>query len=152
MNLRASLARLAWLLAGMAMLCLPARADPLLTYPLKIGAHEIRAEVANTEDSRRQGLMFRERLGENAGMIFLYPQPEVTAMWMKNTRVPLSVAFLDRNGRILNIEDMAPFSEDAHASKGEAAYALEVNRGWFSRRGIKAGDRVDGIAKLPAAK
>lgn len=146
------IARLAWFLAGMVILMGSAFADPLLTYPLRIGKHEIRAEVANTEDSRRQGLMFRERLGENTGMIFLYPKPEVTAMWMKNTRIPLSVAFIDGNGRILNIEDMAPFSEDAHASRGEAAYSLEVNRGWFARRGIKAGDRVEGLAKLPAAK
>jgi len=146
------IAKLAGLLAGMVALVGTALADPLLTYPLKIGNQEIRAEVANTEDSRRQGLMFRERLGENAGMIFLYPVPEVTAMWMKNTRIPLSVAFIDRNGRILNIEDMAPLSEDAHASRGEAAYALEVNRGWFGKRGIKAGDRVEGLGKLPPAK
>jgi uncharacterized membrane protein (UPF0127 family) len=77
-------------------------------------------------------------------MIFLYPQPEVTAMWMKNTRIPLSVAFIDGQGRIINIEDMAPFSEDAHASRGEAAYSLEVNRGWFGKRGIKAGSRLRG--------
>ncbi len=144
--------KLASLLAGMTLLLGSAAADPLLTYPLKIGNHEIRAEVANTEDSRRRGLMFRDRLSENAGMIFLYPVAEVTAMWMKNTRIPLSVAFIDRNGRILNIEDMAPFSEDAHTSRGEAAYSLEANRGWFSKRGIKAGDRVEGLGKLPPAK
>ena len=146
------IAKLANLLAGMVFLFGSALADPLLTYPLKIGNHGIRAEVANTEDSRRQGLMFRDRLGDGAGMIFLYPVPEVTAMWMKNTRIPLSVAFIDRGGRILNIEDMAPFSEGAHASRGEAAYALEVNRGWFSKRGIKAGDRVEGLDRLPPAK
>jgi len=144
--------RLAWLLAGLAALAGPALADPLLTFPLKIREHEIRAEVANTEESRRQGLMFRERLGENSGMVFLYPVTEITAMWMRNTRIPLSVAFIDGGGRILNIEDMTPLSEDAHASRGPAAYALEVNRGWFARRGIKAGDRVEGLGKLPAAK
>jgi uncharacterized membrane protein (UPF0127 family) len=127
-----------------------AMADPLLTYPLKIRGHEIRAELAHTEAARRQGLMYRERLAENGGMIFVYPVPEVTAMWMKNTRVPLSVAFIDAKGRILNIEDMTPFSEQAHASKGPAAYSLEVNRGWFARRGIKAGDRVEGLSGLPA--
>lgn len=145
-------ARLANALASAAILIGSAQADPLLTYPLKIRNHEIRVEVADTEDARRQGLMFRERLGENAGMIFLYPQAEVTAMWMRNTRMPLSVAFIDGRGRILNIEDMVPFSEDAHSSRGAAAYALEVNRGWFGKRGIRAGDRVEGLSKLPPAK
>lgn len=126
-----------------------ATADPLLTYPLKIRNHEIRAELAHTEATRRQGLMHRERLPENGGMIFVYPVPEVTAMWMKNTRVPLSVAFIDAKGRILNIEDMEPFTEDAHASRGPAAYSLEVNRGWFAKRGIRAGDRVEGLSGLP---
>ena len=124
-------------------------ADPLLTYTLRIRNHEIRAEAANTEESRRRGLMFRDRLGENSGMVFSYPEAGVNAMWMKNTRIALSVAFIDRNGRILNIEDMEPFSEQAHASAGEAAYALEMSRGWFRKRGIKAGDRVEGLQRLP---
>lgn len=124
-------------------------ADPLLTYPLRIRNHEIRAELANTEESRRLGLMFRDRLGDNSGMVFTYPDGGVNAMWMKNTRIPLSVAFISRNGRILNIEEMEPFSEQAHASAGEAAYALEMNRGWFSKRAIKAGDRVEGLQRLP---
>jgi hypothetical protein len=124
-------------------------ADPLLTYPLRIKNHEIRAEVANTEEGRRRGLMFRDRLGDDSGMVFSYLEAGVNAMWMKNTRIPLSVAFIDRNGRILNIEDMEPFSEQAHASAGEAAYALEMSRGWFSKRGIKGGDRVEGLQRLP---
>ena len=126
-----------------------APADPLLTYPLRIRNHEIRAEVANTEASRRRGLMFRDRLGENSGMVFSYPEAGVNAMWMKNTPIALSVAFIDRNGRILNIEDMDPFSEKTHASAGDAAYALEMNRGWYRKRRIKAGDRVDGLQRLP---
>ena len=124
-------------------------ADPLLTYPLRIKNHEIRAESANTEESRLRGLMFRDRLGDNSGMVFSYPKAGVNAMWMKNTRIPLSVAFIDRNGRILNIENMQPFSEQAHSSAGEAAYALEMNRGWFSKRAIKTGDRVEGLHRLP---
>lgn len=141
-----------WLLAPAFFLPLAAYPDPLLTYPLKIRTHEIRAELANTEPSRRQGLMHRERLGENAGMLFVYAEPELAAMWMKNTRIPLSVAFIDGRGRILNIADMEPHSEQAHASKGMASYALEVNRGWFGKRGIRAGDRVEGLEKLPAAQ
>ena len=96
--------------------------------------------------------MYRDRLPENTGMIFLYPKKALAAMWMKNTRIPLSVAFIDETGRILNIEDMTPHSEQSHASRGDAAYALEVNLGWFGKRGIKAGDRVLGLDKLPPAK
>ena len=129
-----------------------AYADPLITYPLRIKKHEIRAEVANTEQDRLRGLMFRDKLAENSGMIFLYPRPEASAMWMKNTRIPLSVAFIDANGRILNIAEMEPFSEEAHASSGAAAYALEMNRGWFTKQGIKAGDRVEGLKQLPRAR
>ena len=69
-------------------------------------------------------------------------------MWMKNTYVALSVAFIDRDGRIINIEDMEPLTEDSHQAIGAAKYALEVNRGWFRKRGIKPGDRVEGIDKI----
>ncbi|MEO8003979.1 MAG: DUF192 domain-containing protein [Betaproteobacteria bacterium] len=127
-------------------------ADPLFTFPLRIKNHEVRAEIANSEQDRLHGLMFREKLAENGGMIFLYPHPEVTAMWMKNTRVPLSVAFIGTDGRILNIADMEPYSEQAHPSAGVAAYALEMNRGWFSKLGIRPGDVVEGLKALPPAK
>ncbi len=129
-----------------------ARADPLLTFPLRIKSHEIRVEVANTEKSMRTGLMFRDRLAEDSGMIFVYSLPDIQAMWMKNTRIPLSVAFADTNGRILNIEDMEPLSEKAHRSRGAAAYALEMNRGWFSQHGIGPGDRIEGLERLPRPK
>lgn len=152
MKMRVSFRVTSWLLVPALMLSFYAVADPLLTFPLRIRGHDIRAELAHTDATRRQGLMHRERLAENSGMLFIYNEPEAAAMWMKNTRIPLSVAFLDGQGRILNIEDMEPFSEQAHASKGIASYALEVNRGWFSKRGIRAGERVDGLAKLPAPK
>jgi uncharacterized membrane protein (UPF0127 family) len=126
--------------------------DPLFTYPLRIKNHAVRAEIANSEQDRLHGLMFREKLAENGGMIFLYPQPEVTAMWMKNTRLPLSVAFIGTDGRILNIADMEPYSEQAHPSTGVAAYALEMNRGWFAKLGIRPGDVVEGLKALPPAK
>ena len=129
-----------------------ARADPLVTYPLRIKKHEIRAEVAGTEQDRLRGLMFRDRLAENSGMIFLYPRAEATAMWMKNTRIALSVAFIDARGRILNIADMEPYSEEAHPSSGAAAYALEMNRGWFRKLGIRAGEVVEGLKTLPPAQ
>lgn len=126
--------------------------DPLLTYPLTIKGHTVRAEVANTPDSRRLGLMFREQMPENTGMVFVYEAEGRHAMWMKNTLIPLSVAFIDRHGRIINIEDMEPQTEDAHAARAEAAYSLEVNQGWFKRRGIKAGDRVVGLDRLPPSQ
>ena len=128
------------------------QADPLITYPLRIKKHEIRVEVANTEQDRLRGLMFRDKLAENSGMIFLYPRAEASAMWMKNTRIALSVAFIAANGRILNIAGMEPYSEEAHPSSGAAAYALEMNRGWFKKQGIKAGDLVEGLKNLPPAQ
>ena len=142
--------RVVALLAATVFLSPPGLADPLVTYPLKIRKHEIRAEIANTEQQRLKGLMYRDRLADDAGMIFSYPRPEVTAMWMKNTRIALSVAFIDAGGRILNIADMEPYSEQAHPSSGPAAYALEVNRGWFRKQGIKPGDVVEGLKALPA--
>ena len=147
--MRSCLANLALMLA---VATAPALADPLITYPLRIKKHEIRAEVAVTEQERRQGLMFRDKLAENSGMLFLYPRPEVSAMWMKNTKIALSVAFIDAHGRILNIAEMEPFSEEAHASSGAAAYALEMNGGWFRKLGIKPGDHVEGLHKLPRAQ
>jgi uncharacterized membrane protein (UPF0127 family) len=125
------------------------RADPLLTYPLKIKGHALRVEVARTEEEMRKGLMFRRELGENNGMVFVYEREERWAMWMKNTYVPLSVAFMDREGKILNIEDMEPLTLDSHQAAAAARYALEMNRGWFQKRGIKPGDRVLGLDKLP---
>ncbi len=136
----------------MSCLLIPGRAlhaDPLLTYPLRISGHSLRAEVANTEDTRLKGLMFRRSLAESQGMIFVYSEEGRHAMWMKNTLVPLSVAFIDRDGRILNIEQMEPHSERSHASRGSAKYALEMNRGWFEGRGIKPGMRVEGLKNLP---
>jgi uncharacterized membrane protein (UPF0127 family) len=145
--LRAAASLAACLLAALS--AVPAtHADPLLTYPLKIKGHALRAELARTEEEKRTGLMFRRQLGENSGMVFTYESEGRWAMWMKNTYVPLSVAFIDRNGRILNIEDMQPLTLDSHESAGPAKYALEMNQGWFAKRGIKAGDRVEGLEKL----
>ena len=127
-------------------------ADPLLTYPLKIRGHVIRVEVANSEDTRRTGLMFRDALAENQGMLFVYETQGKHAMWMKNTLIPLSVAFIDRSGRIINIEDMQPQTEDAHGARANAAFSLETNQGWFKKRGIKAGDRVQGLERVPPSQ
>jgi hypothetical protein len=127
---------------------MPSWSDPLVTYPLKIKGHPVRAELANTDQARMTGLMFRESLPENSGMLFVYEHDGVYAMWMKNTYVPLSVAFIDRHGVILNIEDMEPQTLDSHGSAGAARYSLEMNQGWFKKRGIKKGDKVLGLEKL----
>lgn len=116
---------------------------------LSIAGHKLRAEVAATPDVRSQGLMFRERLEANRGMLFVFPETTTQSMWMMNTLIPLSVAFIGPDGRILNILDMAPQTSDIHSSEGPAAYALETNRGWFAERGIRRGARVEGLESAP---
>jgi uncharacterized membrane protein (UPF0127 family) len=135
-------------LAGALLLAGTAQADPLLTFPLKIRGHGLRVELADTDESRRTGLMHRRSMAENQGMLFVYEQPGLHAMWMKNTLIPLSVAFIDRDGRIINVEDMAPQTLDSHGAAAEASYSLEMNLGWFSRRGVRPGDRVEGIGAI----
>jgi len=144
-----SLIRSFFLAATLMLCCAAAHADPLLTYPLTIKGHTLRTELARTEDEKRTGLMFRKQLAENSAMLFVYEREGVWAMWMKNTYVPLSVAFIDRHGVIVNIEDMQPLTQDSHEAAGPVKYALEVNQGWFAKRGIKRGARVEGLDKIP---
>ena len=113
--------------------------------PLTIGGKTIKVEVARTEKEQERGLMFRERMGKDEGMLFVYEREERLSFWMKNTRLPLSIAFIDKGGRIVDIQDMEPFSLDTHTSAYPARYALEMNRGWFAREGIKVGD----LMKIP---
>lgn len=119
---------------------------------LSLGQHQITAEVAANERDRMTGLMHRRMLPENRGMIFVFPQTDLHAMWMMNTYVPLSVAFLDERGVIINIEDMQPLTQDSHAAAKPAKYALEMNRGWFKKRGIKPGAKVEGIERAGPAR
>lgn len=118
---------------------------------LTAGMHVVRAEVAARDQDRQQGLMFREKMGRNEGMLFIFDQPQKICMWMKNTLLPLSVAFLDQKARIINIEDMTPHSLDSHCAKQPAYYALEMNRGWFREKNIKPGMGIGGVP-LPADK
>jgi len=126
-----------------------AAADALPTVPLSINDHKITAEVAATPEQRSTGLMHRFSLRPDHGMIFVFERPERQSFWMKNTFIPLSIAFIAPDGRIINIDDMAPHDENTHWSKGPALYALEMRKGWFAERGIRAGDVVKG---LPAPK
>lgn len=115
------------------------------TTQLNIGIHLIKAEVAQTEAEREQGLMFREKMGDNEGMLFLFGAPAGVCMWMKNTLIPLSVAFMDEKGVIINIEEMKEQTLDSHCAKRGATYALEMNKGWFKQKNIKPGTRIDGL-------
>lgn len=143
---RAILALLAvalWLLMPLAARA----ADSLPTTTLSVAGHKLTAEIAVTPDQRATGLMNRFSLQPDHGMLFVFERPETLHFWMKNTYIPLSIAFLSADGRILNIEDMAPQTETTHASRGPALYALEMRKGWFAQRGVKAGDLVEGIGR-----
>jgi len=118
---------------------------------LGAGMHLIRAELAADDPSRMRGLMFRKSLGPNEGMLFVFDETTTHCMWMKNTYVPLSVAFLDERARVINIADMTPHSEESHCATRPARYALEMERGWFAARGIGSGFTIRGIV-APARK
>ena len=143
-SLVAGIAASAWL-ASLALAQMP-------MMELSAGIHLIRAEVAHTFETRAQGLMHRRSLGPNEGMLFVFPRAEVQCMWMKNTMVPLSVAFMDEKGKIVSISDMQPQTETPHCAAAPAKFALEMSRGWFSARGIKAGASILGPDKAPAAR
>jgi len=140
-------------LFALAMLgALAANAAELPTIPLTINKHAITVEVASTQPERETGLMNRFSLRADQGMLFVFDGPQPVVMWMKNTYAPLSVAFMDSTGKILNIEDMQPQTLETHPSAGPALYALEMRKGWFKERGIKAGAKVEGLDKAPRGK
>lgn len=116
---------------------------------LSVGMHRIEAEVAADQQNRMVGLMNRKAMAPQRGMLFVFPQQNTHCMWMRNTLIPLSVAFLDEDGIIINIENMQPQTEDNHCAKVPARYALEMNLGWFAQRGIKPGTKLKGIDKAP---
>jgi hypothetical protein len=112
---------------------------------LTAGIHVISAEVAADPASRVRGLMFREQLAPNHGMLFIFDEHTIHCMWMRNTFIPLSVAFVADNGTILNIEDMQPRTEGNHCSQKPVRFALEMAQGWFAQRGIKPGSKLGGL-------
>ncbi len=124
----------------------------LPTTRLTIDGNNIAAEVANTESTRMAGLMFRRDLGVDNGMLFVFPDAKLRAFWMKNTLIPLSIAFINDKGVIVNELEMPPQTEQTFMSDGPAQYALEMNAGWFTKRGIKPGDMVLGATTAPSAK
>ena len=114
---------------------------------LNIGIHLIQAEVAIRDEDRARGLMMRQKMAPNEGMVFRFENTNQVCMWMKNTLLPLSVAFIDEAGTIINIEDMKPQTLDAHCAAKPARYALEMNQGWFKSKNIKPGTFIDGLPK-----
>ena len=146
-------AMLATCLAVTSLIALPhrvsAQASPteFRVIPLSAGIHLIRAEVAMEPSERERGLMFRKEMGDSQGMVFLFDQPAVQCMWMRNTLIPLSVAFIDNDGRIINVEDMAAQTETNHCAARPARYALEMNLGWFRKHGVAVGTTITGLPK-----
>jgi uncharacterized protein len=138
-----SLARLVCLSAMLA--ASPGLAQEHPVVQLSAGMHLIQAEVVSDNATRARGLMHRKSLAQNAGMLFIFDEHAVHCMWMKNTLIPLSVAFIDDRGTIVNIADMEPQTEASHCAAQPVRYALEMNRGWFAARGIKPGSRLGSV-------
>ncbi len=118
---------------------------PLPVLDLSVGMYRIQAEVAHTPQTLQRGLMHRTELGQQQGMLFLFGARGTQCMWMRNTLIPLSVAFLRDDGTIVNVAEMQPRTEDSHCSSEPVAAALEMNAGWFDQRGIKPGARIQGL-------
>lgn len=116
----------------------------LPTVQISAGMHNIVAEVASTAAQRSTGMMMRTEMAAHEGMLFVFEQPSPQCFWMRNTLLPLSIAFIADDGTIVNLADMQPKSDDSHCSKQPVRYALEMNQGWFAKRGIKAGFRLKG--------
>jgi uncharacterized membrane protein (UPF0127 family) len=130
----------------------PADGKPqsLPTIRIQVGTHAVTAEVAATPDQRTIGLMYRFSLPADRGMLFVFATPAPQGFWMRNTYIPLSIAFISADGTILNVEDMAPHDQSRHPSRGPALYALEMRKGWFAERQLGPGTRVTGLP--PPAK
>jgi len=135
----------ALLLAATAQAALP-------QIELSAKGQKIVAEIAVTEADRMQGLMHRRMLPENRGMLFVFPRPAHHAFWMMNTYIPLSIAFIEDDGTIVNIEDMQPHTQNSHSARKPVRYALEMNQGWFAKRGIKPGMKIEGLGPPPSSR
>jgi uncharacterized membrane protein (UPF0127 family) len=119
-----------------------AHSQNLPKIPLYMKEKEIRVEVARTPEERAVGLMWRKHLGKDEGMLFIFEEERYHSFWMKDTLIPLSIAFIDREGRIVKITDMKPLTLTSHLPSQPVLYALEMNQGWFTKNGIKIGDLV----------
>ena len=137
--------------AVLITLCATTAAAELPKVELRIKGQRVVAEIAATEATRTTGLMNRFSLQPDHGMLFVFQAPQALAFWMKNTYMPLSIAFIGADGRIANIDDMAPLTEATHPSRGPVLYALEMKKGWFAQHDIGAGEPVLGLDRAPKA-
>lgn len=142
-SLRRSLVAAATLLAAATSALAQPQLD-LPRVPITAGMYRIDAQVASTPQQRQTGLMFRENLPQQEGMLFVFEQPAVQCFWMKNTLVPLTAAFVADDGRIVNLADMQPQTTDSHCSEAPVRYVLEMNQGWFAKKGLRKGVKLTG--------
>ncbi len=131
-------------LFGLPLLAQEAPQMNLPVVQLQAGMHNIRAQVAATGEQRATGLMHRKEMPQHEGMLFVFEQPSVQCFWMKNTLLPLSIAFVADDGTVVNTFEMKPQTQDSHCSDKPVRYVLEMNQGWFAKRGIKAGFKLTG--------
>ena len=142
-------------LAGLVLTLLAAGATaqgvpqnlPAIT--LQAGMYNIRAAVAQTPEQREVGLMFRREMAQHEGMLFVFDEATPQCFWMKNTLLPLAIAFIADDGTVVNTDEMKPLTLDSHCSKQPVRFVLEMNRGWFTKRGIKAGSKIAGAPFSP---
>ena len=121
------------------------RIAPLERITLQVGIRSIQAEVARDDADTGRGLMHRKTLAKDGGMLFVFPKPTQHCFWMKDTLIPLSIAFIDGHGLVINVEDMDPQSEQDHCSAGPSQYALEVNQGLFQAAAVTTGTKITGL-------
>ncbi len=141
------LTTLAFTLAAVASLAVQAQDQPQMNLPrvrLSAGMHQIDAQVAATPAQRATGLMFRKEMPPHEGMLFVFEQPQQQCFWMMNTLIPLTAAFVADDGTIVSLADMKPQTTDAHCSARPVRYVLEMNQGWFAKKGLKAGTKLAG--------
>ena len=146
-SIKPTLLLAAALLAAFISSSAPAQDGPqgrLQTIELTAGMHVIRAELAITPIQQQTGMMFRRSMGSNEAMLFVNDEADKRCFWMRNTLLPLSIAFIADDGSIVNVADMTPRSDESHCSDKPVRYALEMNLGWFAKRGLKAGSKLRG--------
>ena len=135
---------LASLLAAFSALAQDQPQTDLPRVHLSAGMHQIDAQVAQSFDQRMVGLMFRKEMPQHEGMLFVFDEPSVQCFWMKNTLLPLTAAFVADDGTIVNLADMKPQTTDSHCSAKPVRFVLEMNQGWFAKKGIKPGMKLSG--------
>ena len=127
----------------------PAQPQRLQAITLSAGMHNIRAELATSPEQRQKGLMYRRDLAPHEGMLFVFDAPQPQCFWMRNTPTALTIAFVADDGSIVNLADMTPFSDASHCATQPVRYVLEMNQGWFAKRGIKPGFKLVGAPFKP---